>query len=241
MVVKSKVESEHVNDLRNIFEILRKHKLHLNASKCSFDIGSGKFRGYMVTHHGIEVNLDQIRTIKNLRPPWNPKEVQKFIGMTAALNRFISRSANKCQVLADLGAEFTKSPLEEEGEKQNMDGKSVWTVSLQEPLTWRVYVDGVANQRGSGVGLVLVSPKKIIIEKSLRLGFSARNNEAEYEALLVGMDMVQKMGGRTVEVFLDSRFVVGQVNGELKARDLRMQGYLSQARHLQSGFESFVL
>ena len=58
MVVKSKVVFEHVGDLRNIFKILRKHKLHLNASKCSFGVGSSKFLGYMVTHQGIEVNPD---------------------------------------------------------------------------------------------------------------------------------------------------------------------------------------
>ena len=58
MVVKSKVASEHVGDLGNIFEILRKYKLRLNTSKCSFGVGSGKFLGYMVTHRGIEVNLD---------------------------------------------------------------------------------------------------------------------------------------------------------------------------------------
>ena len=58
MVVKSKVVSEHVGDIGNNFEILRKHKLRLNASKCSFGVGSGKFLGYMVTHRGIEVNPD---------------------------------------------------------------------------------------------------------------------------------------------------------------------------------------
>ena len=56
MVVKSKVEFEHISDLRNIFEILRKHKLRLNAAKFSFGIGSGKFLGYMVTHCGIEID-----------------------------------------------------------------------------------------------------------------------------------------------------------------------------------------
>ena len=58
MVVKSKVESDHVNDLENIFDILRRYKLRLNASKCSFGVGSRKFLGYMVTHRGIEVNPD---------------------------------------------------------------------------------------------------------------------------------------------------------------------------------------
>ena len=86
-----------------------------------------------------------------------------------------------------------------------------------------VYVDGAANQRGFGVGLILVSSKKITIEKSLRLNFLATNNEAEYETLLVGMAMVQKMGGKAMEIFSDSRLVVGQVKGELEARDVRMQ------------------
>ena len=91
------------------------------------------------------------------------------------------------------------------------------------------------------MGLVLVSPEKLIIEKSLRLGFSVTNNEAEYKALLERMSMVQRMGGKTVKMFLDLRLVVGQVKGELEARDERMQGYLSQVRHLQSRFESFRL
>ena len=51
----------------------------------------------MVTHRGIEVNPDQIKAINSLQPPRNPKEVQKLTGMTAALNRFISRSANRCR------------------------------------------------------------------------------------------------------------------------------------------------
>ena len=96
MIVKSKVVSKHVGDLGNIFEILREHKLHLNASKCSlgnifeilrehklhlnaskcsFGVGSGKFLGYMVTHRGIEVNPDQVKAINDLQPPRNPKKV----------------------------------------------------------------------------------------------------------------------------------------------------------------------
>ena len=91
------------------------------------------------------------------------------------------------------------------------------------------------------MGLVLISPKRIIIEKSLRLGFSATNNEAEYEALLVGMTIVQRMKGKAVKIFSNSRLVVSQVNGELEARDVRMQEYLNQVKHLQFWFESFNL
>ena len=108
-------------------------------------------------------------------------------------------------------------------------------------MSWKVHVDGATNHRGSGVGLVLVSLENITIEKSLRLGFLATNNEAKYETLLVGMNMVQKLGGKAVEVFSDSRLVVGQVHGELEAIDARMQEYSSQVRHLLFGFESFSL
>ena len=147
----------------------------------------------------------------------------------------------KGQVLADLVAEFAEPPVETVAEEQNMDRKSVGVISTPGPPCWKVYVDGAANQRGSGVGVVLISPEEAIIEKSLRLGFSAMNNEAEYEALLQGIAMVQKMGGKVVEMFSDSRLVVGQVKGELEARDARMQEYVSRVKRLQLGFNSFSL
>ena len=80
-----------MGDLGGIFDVLRRHKLRLNASKCFFGVGSSKFLGYMVTHKGIEVNPDQIKAINDLKPPRNAKEVPKLTGMIAALNRFISR------------------------------------------------------------------------------------------------------------------------------------------------------
>ena len=347
----------------------------------------------MVTHRGIEVNPDQIKAINNLQPPRNPKEVQKLTRMMVVLNRFISKSADRCrsfflllhkwkefewsdecvmtfqqlkqylsrppimsssvvdevlfayitvalyaisfmliwvdngiqrpvyyvskslneaevrylplenailavvhatrklphyfqahtvvvltqlplksilrsadytgriakwgtilgafdikymprtsikeQVLANLVAEFAECPEEMNVEKHGMDEKSVGIISVQCSTPWEVYVDGATNQRGSGVGLVLVSPEKITIEKSLRLGFSATNNEVEYEVLLMGMMMVQKMGGKMVKVYSDSKLVVGQVRGDLEARDPRMQEYLSQVKSIQTKFKVF--
>ena len=67
MVMKSKVVTEHLMDLGSMFEILSKHKLHLNASKCSFGVSSGKFLWYMITHRGIEVNPDQTKAISDLQ------------------------------------------------------------------------------------------------------------------------------------------------------------------------------
>ena len=97
MVVKSKVVSGHLGDLGGIFDVLKRHKLRLNASKCSFGVGLGKFLGYMVNYKEIEVNPNQIKAINDLKPLRNAKEVQKLTGMIVALNRFISRLADKCR------------------------------------------------------------------------------------------------------------------------------------------------
>ena len=133
----------------------------------------------------------------------------------------------KGQVLADLVVEFTEPPIEKLESTENMDEKLVGTISQYGLPAWEVYVDGTSNQRGSRIGLVQISPEKVIIEKFLRLDFSATNNEAEYETLLIGMAMVQRMGGKSVKVFSDSRLIIGQVKVEFEAKDERMQGYLS--------------
>ena len=137
------------------------------------------------------------------------------------------RTSIKGQVLADLVVEFTEPEIEELPSVGNMDEKLVGTISQYRLPTWEVYVDGASNQKGSRVGLVLMSLEKVVIEKSLRLDFSATNNEAEYKALLVEMAMVLRMGGKSIKLFSDSRLVISQVRGEFEAKDERMQGYLS--------------
>ena len=97
MLIKSLQEEDHLADLRQVFDILRKDNLRLNASKCTFGVGSGKFLGHVVSRRGIEANPDQIAALVNLAEPRNIKQVQRLTGMIAALGRFISRSADKCK------------------------------------------------------------------------------------------------------------------------------------------------
>ncbi|XP_028093001.1 uncharacterized protein LOC114293164 [Camellia sinensis] len=95
MVVKSKFATDHLIDLREVFGILKNHQLRLNALKCAFGVGRGKFLGYMVTHRGIEANSDQIKAIQDLEVPTKAKEMQKLAGMAAVLNRFISKFSDR--------------------------------------------------------------------------------------------------------------------------------------------------
>uniref|UniRef100_A0A2N9H0M9 Uncharacterized protein n=1 Tax=Fagus sylvatica TaxID=28930 RepID=A0A2N9H0M9_FAGSY len=96
MLVKSKEEDGHLDDLRETFETLRKYQMKLNPSKCAFGVYSGKFLGFMVSQRGIEANPDKIKAILEMQPPKTTKEVQRLTGRVAALNRFMSRSTDKC-------------------------------------------------------------------------------------------------------------------------------------------------
>ena len=70
---------------------------------------------------------------------------------------------------------------------------NVMTASASVVSTWEAYTDGAANRKGAGVGIMLVTLEKLVMEKSLRLGFLAMNNEVEYETLLASMAMVNQL------------------------------------------------
>ena len=96
MLVKSKKDEDHLADLKETFQALRRYNMKLNPTKCVFRVSSGKFLGFMVSQRGIEANPDKIKAILEMSPPKTVKEVQSLTGKAAALNRFISRSTKKC-------------------------------------------------------------------------------------------------------------------------------------------------
>ena len=96
MLVKSKEELTHLDDLRETFATLKQYQMKLNPSKCVFGVASGKFLGFMVSQRGIETNLEKFQAIINMASPKTVKEVQKLTGKIAAINRFVSRATDKC-------------------------------------------------------------------------------------------------------------------------------------------------
>ena len=96
MLVKSRWEDHHLEDLKETFDSFRSYNMKLNPSKCAFGVTTGKFLIFMVSQRGIEVNPDKIQAIMEITPSKNVKEVQSLNGKVAALNRFVSRAMNKC-------------------------------------------------------------------------------------------------------------------------------------------------
>ncbi|GAV86870.1 RVT_3 domain-containing protein [Cephalotus follicularis] len=102
---------------------------------------------------------------------------------------------------------------------------------------WKLSVDGSSCVSKSGVGLVLTSPDGWTLEYALRIGFKATNNEAEWEAVIVGLTIVKRFEVQKLEASSDSQFVVGLINGEYEAREDTMAKYLAHMQSLKSAFQ----
>ncbi|KAK1399355.1 hypothetical protein POM88_009218 [Heracleum sosnowskyi] len=97
MLVKSKEAKDHIQHLAEMFTILRIYRMKLNPQKCVFGVESGKFLGFIVNHRGIEANPAKIKALMEMRSPRRVRDVQSLTGRIAALNRFVSKSSDKCQ------------------------------------------------------------------------------------------------------------------------------------------------
>jgi ribonuclease HI len=95
IVVTSKSKEDHLADLTETFANMRDARLRLNPKRCVFSVRQGKILGYLVLHRGIEANPTKIQAIINMTPPQSARDVQRLTGRLAALNRFISKSAER--------------------------------------------------------------------------------------------------------------------------------------------------
>ncbi|GKU89032.1 hypothetical protein SLEP1_g3225 [Rubroshorea leprosula] len=125
IVVKSSRAEDHLTDLAETFNNLRRCSIKLNPAKCTFGVESGKFLGFMVSRRGIEVNPEKIKAIEEMKPPKSTKDVERLAGRVAALHRFISKSADKC--LPFFKVLRTAAQKDETGKPQKFN----WTTECQ--------------------------------------------------------------------------------------------------------------
>ena len=91
-------------------------------------------------------------------------------------------------------------------------------------------MDGSSNRQAGGAGVVLLSPEGDIVECMIRLDFPTTNNEAEYEALVAGLDLARAIGATSVVIYCDSQVITNQINGDYECKGERMRLYLNQVR-----------
>nr|XP_009400653.1 PREDICTED: uncharacterized protein LOC103984818 [Musa acuminata subsp. malaccensis] len=140
--------------------------------------------------------------------------------------RYVPRTAIKAQSVADFIAELVE------------DGNGS---SEQSEEAWDLHVDGSATSSSAGAWLVLLAPDGRSFERSFRFGFRATNNEAEYEAPLVGLKLALEMQVDAIHVFTDSQLIAEQLSGGYEAREPTMTKYLVEVKSLASNFSHFTI
>jgi len=80
-------------------------------------------------------------------------------------------------------------------------------------------VDGSSNKKGNDTGIILEGPGHIAVKQFIRFGFETSNNQAEYEALIVGLRLAKDLGVRSLKCQTDSQLVASQMNGEYQAKE----------------------
>ncbi|XP_076887322.1 uncharacterized protein LOC143537433 [Bidens hawaiensis] len=106
-----------------------------------------------------------------------------------------------------------------------------------EELLWNLYTDEASNEEGSGAGFILISSKDIELTCAVRLDFLSTNNDAEYEALLAGLRMAQKVKAQRIKAHVDSLLVANQVKEDYEAKDPKMIKYLRKVQELLQSFK----
>ncbi|GKU89512.1 hypothetical protein SLEP1_g3641 [Rubroshorea leprosula] len=206
MVIMSKEEVLHTENLKKVFERLRKYQLRLNPTKCTFDVDFGKLLGFIVSCRGIEIDPAKIKAIDEMPPPKTQKE------------------AIKGQAIADHLAEHAT----EDYEPIDWDFPDEDILALEaesDSDNWKLFFDGAVNQLGCGLGALLVSPKGDHFLIAIKLDFACTNNIAEYEACIAGIHAALDMNVRDLEIYGDSALIICQTNGDWQTKDPKLIPY----------------
>ena len=193
-------------------------------------VASRKLRHYFEVH-AIEVMTNYPIKMVLRKPELSGRMATWSISLSNFDITFRPRTAIKSQALADFVADF--SPTLEQLARIEVN-----TVTQQ---PWVLHIDGSSNFREAGLGLVLKSPQGDTIVRAITCDFKATNNEAEYEALIAGLDLAHQLGATELKVSSDSLLLANQIKGEFVVKDSKMASYLNIAREKSKRFHEFEI
>ncbi|XP_070011446.1 uncharacterized protein [Nicotiana sylvestris] len=213
MLVKIEYSKDHILHLFDTFSILRKFNMKLNPEKCAFGVASA-----LKKQDHFEWNEECQQTLKNLKtylsnPPLlaKPKAGERLLIYLAV-------------------SEVARMQLEAKKELQVFNGAN--------PGTWTLFTDGSSNVKGANLGIVLIPPMGETVRQAIKC-HSITNNEAEYEAVIAGLELARELGINQIIIKSDSQLMVNQMLGTYTAREARMQQYLEKVRELIMQFQTW--
>ncbi|KAL5556094.1 hypothetical protein UlMin_038330 [Ulmus minor] len=225
LVVKSRRAPDHIIYLERVFERCRKYKLKMNPKKCAFAVNTRNFLGVTVHRKGITVDEAKAAAIRGIPSPANQDQLRTLIGKISYLRRFISE-------LAELTSPMMRLLKKVPGEPREI-------AMVEEEQKWQLMFDGAASAGKGGIGIVLIGPESQVITKPCKLMYGCSNNEAEYDALIAGIELAASKGIKHWVIRADSRLVIQQLKGEFAVKEPALTKYRARAQQIQKNFQTF--
>nr|GEV95338.1 reverse transcriptase domain-containing protein [Tanacetum cinerariifolium] len=257
LVVKSHTEAERMRDIEETFRTLRRVNMKLNPKKCSFGLAEGVFLGYVITLDGIKpcpdktaavLQLPSPRTVKESDFRWTAEAKQAFQQLKQHLSELPLLVAPKPQeeLIMYLSATYgaVSAQKDSDGICRLILSRSLLTNSSSRPRTsvkGQILADFLIEMSGD---ISQAAPAAVTQEEPWTLftnGSSSSNNEAEYEAMVAGLQIAAQIGVKNVQVNVDSKLVANQVLGTYVAKEGNMIKYLEIVKGLVSGFTTFSI
>ncbi|XP_074277369.1 uncharacterized protein LOC141601008 [Silene latifolia] len=206
-----------------------KHYLSTPSLLSKPEQGEPLFLYVAVTEVAVSANLVREQD-KEQRPVYYVSK-----SLLPAETRYEPRTAIKSHALEDFVSDFSLAI-------QNPTDKEILTLKGDKDIkVWQMHIDGASNQRRAGVGLILRYLHEDLIAQAVRCEFKATNNETEYEALILGMQLALELAIRNLQVYSESLLIVNHINDEYVAKDLKMIAYLKVANELKQKFKDCKL
>ncbi|GKV06316.1 hypothetical protein SLEP1_g18217 [Rubroshorea leprosula] len=235
-MVKSFKIKDHLIDLVETFNNLRKHNMRLNLAKCVFGVEFGKFLGFMVSRKGIEVNPEKIKAIEEMKPPKSIKDVQCLTGWVTVLHRFISKSVDKCLSF------FKILRFVAQKDEAGKPKKFAWTSKCQAAFNeLKAYLSLPPLLTKAEEGEILYLYLEIfdtVVNSVLSALLVKRVSTLKLSS---GPFMLTGHLATRGQFYNDSQLVVNQVNSTCKVTDLTLVKYLAMVSELKCHFERFQL
>ncbi|KAL0462963.1 UNVERIFIED_CONTAM: hypothetical protein Slati_0183900 [Sesamum latifolium] len=160
-----------------------------------------RLRSYFLSHPiGVKTNTPLKQTLG--KPDTSRRLVKWAVELSEYDISYLPRTTIKTQALADFVSKMTEMTIKEASQDQK----------------WLLHVDGSSTAQGSGVGIVITTPQGEDLEFAIKFDFKASNNEAEYEALVIGLRMAHVTGAKHLLAYSDSQLVVKQVKAHAKLK-----------------------
>nr|AAU89171.1 retrotransposon protein, putative, unclassified [Oryza sativa Japonica Group]ABF97756.1 retrotransposon protein, putative, unclassified [Oryza sativa Japonica Group] len=243
VVVKSPEIIDHIADLRKVYERTRKYGLKMNPTKCDFGVLAGQFLGFLVHERGIEITQRSINAIHKIQPPEDKKQLLSLIGKYMLSAQVLKgRVGNWIYALTEFDLRY-ESPKAVKGQAiadfivEHRDS-SVGSVDI---VPWSLFFDGSVCTHGCGIGLVIISPRGACFEFAYTIKPYVTNNQAEYEAVLKGLQLLKEVEADAVEIMGDSLLVISQLAGEYECKNDTLVVYNEKCRKLMNSFRLVTL